>query len=88
MDLTEQIKEDNYNYFNLVKDLAALEIEKERQENIVKVCEKAYDEQGKLLEKIKKEKVRIEYDKEYFAKELLKNRERGKKFFTHIINKG
>ena len=78
VDLTKQIKEDDYNYFNLVKDLAALEIEKERQENIVKVCEKAYDEQGKLLEKIKREKEQIEYDKEYFAnfaKELLENRE-------------
>ena len=50
VDLTDQIKEDDHKYFNLVKKLAKLQIEyekmkeeKERQETIVNVYKSAYD---------------------------------------------
>ena len=75
VDLTKEIKEDSYRYFNLAKKLAKCEKEKERQEGIVKSYKMAYkaakevvDEERGLREKIEKEQ--IEYDKEYFANEL------------------
>ena len=87
VDLTDQIREDDYRYFNLAKKLAELQMryekmkeEKERQERIVKsyktaydVAKDMYDERGEILERIEKEKEQAEYDKEYFAKELLGN---------------
>ena len=96
VDLTREIKEDSYRYFNLVKKLAKREIEKERQEEIAKSYKKAYDvakevydEERELREKIEKEKEQAEYDKEYFAnfaKELLENRE--EKNVNFHIDKG
>ena len=72
-DLTKEIKEDSYRYFNLVKKLAKCEGEKERQERIVNVYKEAFDvakdvfdEERELREKIEKEKEQVEYDKEYF----------------------
>ena len=74
VDLTKEIKEDSYRYFNLVKKLAKREIEKERQEEIAKsnkkaydVAKEVYDEERELRKKIEKEKEQAEYDKEYFA---------------------
>ena len=84
IDLTEQIKEDSYRYFNLVKKLAKREIEKERQERVAESYKKAfevaketYNEEREHREKMEREKEQAEYDKEYFvnfAKELLENR--------------
>ena len=83
VDLTKEIKEDSYRYFNLAKKLAKCEKEKERQEIIAKSYKKAFavakevfDEERELREKVEKEKEQAEYDKEYFmdfANELLKN---------------
>ena len=92
VDLVDQIKEDDYRYFNLIKKLAKMEIanqkikrEAERQERIVNVYKTAYDvakdmydERGEILERMEKEKEQAEYDKEYFAKELRKEFENEK----------
>ena len=81
VDLTDQIKEDSYRYFNLVKKLAKLEVKKEkiekgkeRRERIVsvykdayKVAKEVFDEERERGEKIETEKEQAEYDKEYFA---------------------
>ena len=81
VDLVDQIKEDDYRYFNLVKKLAKLEIEKgkikeekERQERIVSVyrdaydvAKEVYDEERERGDRLEREKERAEYDKEYFA---------------------
>ena len=52
VELTEEIKEDDYKYFELVRKHAELEVR---------------------YEKLEKEKDLLEYDKNYFANEVLEN---------------
>ena len=81
-DLADQVKEDENDYIDRVRQLAEIQVkyekikrEKEIQERLVKsyktafnVAKKVYDDERKLREKIEKEGNQLEYDKNYFEK--------------------